>query len=524
MEKLPLLDSPRLDTSASSLLQGTGEYTQQQQQQLQHQQEQHQLHNGGGKDLMIDLNETYNANVPSSSNSGGGGGGMIIDSNNNNNSNNNNKRDEDGRKQLLSSSIYSLINMKAKDKRQILIISEERDALYSYTYDELMKFLNMLNQKMMIDKDKQEHGDQQQQQQPQQQQRQDLKGLQRLDEDDEDDDGESGSMDNMSLKDVLSYYGRAHINKIPKQLHKILEEPCWIDLQGLTDEEIESVGEELGLHPLTVEQILNNDSSEKCEEFPDYLFIICSELSYDVGAELREAFFYIILFKEFIVVFHREPLDCFDNVIKSFRYLGTSSHLSSSEWLLFAFYDSINEGFTLHSDRLVTDVEVLDSFSFQETVEFEEVNLRLGRASRKCTQLLLCLFIKIDILSALLRETISKETEMYLNNVKDKTVRLKQHVKMTEDLLENLKNVFLSKLSLIMNEESHSLNTSMQKFTSLGLIFMPLNLIAGVFGMNMLFPGHIAIDSQYIPFIIIIVTIVTMAISSFFAFRKWRWL
>eukprot|EP01133_Synstelium_polycarpum_P017511 gene17511-20891_t len=218
---------------------------------------------------------------------------------------------------------------------------------------------------------------------------------------------------------------------------KNLTHPCWIDLQSLSDEEIEVMGEELDLHSLTIEEILSNDTPEKCEEFNEYLFIICTELVYSESRnDLVESLFYIILFKEYIVVFHRNPLECFDNVIRSFRYLDNAL-MSSSEWLLFAFFDSINETYAFHEDNLMVEVQALDEYSFYDDIEYRELYTRLGRASRKATKLMLCLFIKT--------ENINKETIVYLTNVQDRVLRLKKNIKLLEDLLENLKNVYISK-------------------------------------------------------------------------------
>eukprot|EP01132_Coremiostelium_polycephalum_P001157 gene1157-1467_t len=242
---------------------------------------------------------------------------------------------------------------------------------------------------------------------------------------------------------------------------------------------IEILGNQLSIHHLTIEDIISHDTSEKCEEYPEYLFIATSEMQYSSSGDLKEVLFYMIIFKDFTLVFHNTPLECFDSVLKSFRYLD-STRIPSSEWVLCSHFEALNELFLQYSEQLMGEVNVLDDFSFKEELEYKELYVRLGRATRKSTNLLSNLFIKT--------QNLNKETIIYLNNIKDRSLRLQQKIKLSEELLENIHNVYISKVSLILNEESHALNISMRKFGSLSLIAMPLNLIAGIFGMNVRVP------------------------------------
>ena len=50
---------------------------------------------------------------------------------------------------------------------------------------------------------------------------------------------------------------------------------CWIDIDGIHDAEtVKGVGQRFGMHPLSVEDILDPDGRPKVEEYPDYLYLV----------------------------------------------------------------------------------------------------------------------------------------------------------------------------------------------------------------------------------------------------------
>jgi magnesium transporter len=86
-----------------------------------------------------------------------------------------------------------------------------------------------------------------------------------------------------------------------------------------------------GLHPLTIEDILAEESQEKCEFFEDYTFICirnaASECVYVVHREGQ------------VITFHWPYLD---HVAKVYRRLGKLHDISlSSGWILYAVLDNV---------------------------------------------------------------------------------------------------------------------------------------------------------------------------------------
>ncbi|KAK5583432.1 hypothetical protein RB653_005025 [Dictyostelium firmibasis] len=305
------------------------------------------------------------------------------------------------------------------------------------------------------------------------------------------------------------------------------EKVYWIDLEGLSDEEISMVCNLYSIHHLTFEDITSEDSTEKCEEFSNYTFISTSETIYSY-TDLVQSNIYMVQFSNFVLIFHEHPLDSIEDVFNAFRYL-ESGIIATSQWIVSTFFESFNEIYSELSDQLMKEVNVLDEFTLSEdAAHHSELYVRLGKATRKSTNLLSWIFIKNDMLSSLIRLTINKEDRIHLSNIKDRTVRLKQKIKMAEELLENISNIYISKVSLVLNEESHALNISMGKFSSLSVIFMPLNLIAAIFGMNVRLPGEADPDStgesSFSAFISLMMIMVAIGSILTLFFKKLDWL
>ncbi|KYQ92091.1 putative CorA family magnesium ion transporterr [Tieghemostelium lacteum] len=299
----------------------------------------------------------------------------------------------------------------------------------------------------------------------------------------------------------------------------------WIDLEGLNHDELLAICKLYSIHQLTYEDITSDESTEKCEEFQNYIFISTSEVCYSNG-DLVQTHVYMILFSGLILTFHSRELDSFESMSRSFYQLDSKS-LPSAEWIVASFFDSFNEIYGIHAEHLFNEVKVLEDFTLKDDIVHSEIYFRLGKAARKSTNLLSYIFIKNDMLSTLVRQNQHKETKIYLSNIKDKCIRIKQRLKLAEELLENINTLYISKVSLLLNEESHSLNMSMHKFSAITVIFMPLTFIAGIFGMNINVPGSIAgtdVPPAYEFFYGIMVVMAILGFGIYLYFKHLKWL
>lgn len=133
------------------------------------------------------------------------------------------------------------------------------------------------------------------------------------------------------------------LSKSGQQLSQIFgqnpEDAWWLDMQNPTDREVRKLCAAFGVHPLTVEDILRQESSEKLEEYPTYRF--ASVQSFHEAREDDETVYnpysvYMIIFSEGILSF------CFNGSEHSVhveeRITKFEDHVSiKSNWVFYAF-------------------------------------------------------------------------------------------------------------------------------------------------------------------------------------------
>ena len=87
------------------------------------------------------------------------------------------------------------------------------------------------------------------------------------------------------------------------------------------------------------------------------------------------------------------------------------------------------------------------------------------------------------------------------------------------DLLENYKEVVEGLEATNESAIAHRTNETFRVLTAISLIFLPLTLIASIFGMNVRVPG----EEQTTPFWIIMAVMVAVvfAVAAFFRRRGW---
>ncbi|MBN1645791.1 hypothetical protein JW868_02010 [Candidatus Woesearchaeota archaeon] len=69
---------------------------------------------------------------------------------------------------------------------------------------------------------------------------------------------------------------------------KLRKYPIWIDITDITKEEADTIKKVFNLHPLTVEDLVNNHTRIKVEDFPQYVFCVFYRIKKEKKIEIKE--------------------------------------------------------------------------------------------------------------------------------------------------------------------------------------------------------------------------------------------
>ncbi|KAG8902508.1 hypothetical protein FRB99_004382 [Tulasnella sp. 403] len=145
----------------------------------------------------------------------------------------------------------------------------------------------------------------------------------------------------------------------------------WLDVASPTWEDMKAFGKLLHLHPLTLEDIVQQETREKLEVFPrlGYYFVVFraaeSHRGVTQGKALTEAVLavtvYLVVFRDGICSFHFEDIsEHADRVRNRILQLETTIQWTP-DWVAHGLMDSIVDGFFPIVESIEDEVEELDS-------------------------------------------------------------------------------------------------------------------------------------------------------------------
>ena len=252
----------------------------------------------------------------------------------------------------------------------------------------------------------------------------------------------------------------------------------WIHAHGSASPELlRELGENFGLHPLALEDVLNTGQRPKLEHYDHQLFAIMSLPAWrdeDLYTEQVSLF----LGKNYLISFHNGDDDPFEPVRKRLRGKGGRLRGRGADYLFYTLLDLIiDQGFPLLEDvgEWIEDLEdeLLGAPS-------REILAQIHQLKRDLLLLRRMLWPQREVVNQLLREDqslIEESTQPYLRDCYDHTIQIM-------DLFETYRDMTAGMMDVYLSSVSNRLNEVMRVLTVIATIFIPPTFIVGVYGMN----------------------------------------
>lgn len=283
--------------------------------------------------------------------------------------------------------------------------------------------------------------------------------------------------------DIISYNERTlhEFADISVQELDSLNQPSvvtWINVSGIHDlQVIEAIGKRFGLHPLTVEDIVNTTQRPKAEVFPDYLFIALKMMSSN-EASVNVEHVSIILGPNYVISFLEDEGDVFDVVRERLRRTIGRIRTLKSDFLAYSLVDAVVDHYYLVVEQIGSYIDEVDERLSTEARP-DDVHL-IHRLKREILGLRKAVWPLREEVSAIDKSAstlIQPETHVFLHDLYDHTIQIIDIVENYRELLNGMHDLYLSSVSNRTNE-------IMKMLTIIATIFIPLTFIAGVYGMN----------------------------------------
>lgn len=289
----------------------------------------------------------------------------------------------------------------------------------------------------------------------------------------------------------------------------------WIDVEGRDTESEGCLVDLMGLHPLVVEDIFNDATLPKIEEFDDYVYVIVHGLDRRAERpdELNTLELDIVLAKNWVLTHRNGSMRSVDAVETELR---RSPRLlqRGSAYVAHSLLDHLTDHYLPLMDRFDEDIDALETKILEDpTPEQLEHIFALKRSLQRVRRVSV---YQKEILHRLSRgefDLIDEEALPFFRDVYDHFVRV-------ADLTDSYRELVASGLEMYLSMQSQKLNEVMKTLTLISTIMLPLTFIAGVYGMNFKHMPELEWLYGY-PFALLLMLIVTAGLVWHFKRRKW---
>jgi len=260
----------------------------------------------------------------------------------------------------------------------------------------------------------------------------------------------------------------------------------WLNFYKPSREELSSLVDTIGIHPLSVEDCFDEKQVPKIEYFSNNTFILFNAFTYADNELLIDEIDLFLGAKFLITVSginsgERKPLSDVVHMIESdpknakggpdFLLHSVLDHLVDEKYKAF---DSMEDDLEEAEESLIGDVE---RFQPRQLIHLRKILLALRKG----------LYHEREILVKICRSDcpfISEKAIIHFRDVYDHLAKFFELTETYREIETSLMELYTSLLSNQMNKMSNETNYSMKRLTLIATICMPLTLIAGIGGMS----------------------------------------
>ena len=290
----------------------------------------------------------------------------------------------------------------------------------------------------------------------------------------------------------------------------------WINIDGLHEVGIiEKIGTHFGIHPLTLEDIVNTDQRPKVEDFENYLYIVFKMLIFDeTNYHLSSEQVSLILGPHFIISFQEIEGDVFNFVRERIRKGRIHMRKSGSDYLAYALVDAVVDHYFIVLEKMGERIE-----QFEDRV-YAEPNPEILHAIHDLKREIIYFRKQIwpmrEVLSTLQKtesHLVQQNNKVFIRDVYDHTIQVIDTIESYRDIIAGMLDLYLSAMSNRMNEV-------MKVLTIMATIFIPLTFIAGIYGMNFKFMPELEWKWSY-PVLWALLLVIFGSMLLYFKRKKW---
>ena len=285
-------------------------------------------------------------------------------------------------------------------------------------------------------------------------------------------------------------------------------EYVWIDLLDPTAEQLQRASQELGVHPLALEDSEEFSQRPKLDHYGDHLLLVFYGARLEDDGEISEVETHLMIGAQWLLTVRRHPCLSLD-------HLHDRADPGDDRWIVYRVVDALTDSYfpVMHEidrriDRL--EEEILDGDTGdarRDTVELRKPVLKIERI----------LTAQRDVFDRSLSELaqlpgLGHVSQAYFRDVQDHLYRLAGRSEGQRDRLTGA-------IHLSEGITSTRLAVASERLSLIATIFLPLTAVSSFFGMNF---GWMVDHIDSLPWFLGLGVLVPAALVAFLLLFIWR--
>jgi magnesium transporter len=296
----------------------------------------------------------------------------------------------------------------------------------------------------------------------------------------------------------------------------------WLDIIDPSTMDLEKVGKQFQLDPAIIHDCLEPEHLPKLETMNDMHFVILR--AYDFEADKKSDSVQTITNKvaifispQFLITIHRQEQpyirELFEKINIEIKEKSVSTYALANE-IMFRVTKTYEVG-------LLAVYKLFDSFEQDVFNKSKKIKLVQSYLLKRRINIMRRVLSLMKEPIAGLMMVAPPKCRLEYKNTKEFIDKMAYQADVVHDNLVSLLSLQISLASQVTNEASHRTSEVMRTLTIVSIFFMPLNFIAGIYGMN--FSSMPLLNSQ-VGFWIILLAMIASSMGIYSWFHKKGWL
>ncbi len=253
----------------------------------------------------------------------------------------------------------------------------------------------------------------------------------------------------------------------------------WLDRVNPPLDEIDAVMTKYDFHELDRDAILEANQYARLDAYDDYIFLVLHFPKYDANSERYiHNELNIFISREYLITFRyyqsstmRRLYEKYENDLKAGKH-------ESPAILLYAIIEAYLDKTMKMLERFARDLKVLERelFSARGTETIRNIMTK-KRNIITLKHMMKPQILVLRMIESHMKARFSGEVELYFENLEDKLDKIFSEIQLLQENIDSMEDTLKS----IFELES---NTTIKYLTTFSAFMLPLTLLTGIFGMN----------------------------------------